>query len=113
MSLNLETFKDVAREQLAVLLGRHFNGKKDLIIDPPLMSLLDRLTGVKFLRDNDVGSIFLLDQKENLGGCNKRIFLVRPDVQVMKSISASINADQRASNLLFLSRNKFDYFEIF
>jgi len=99
MSLNLETFKDVAREQLAVLLGRHFNGKKDLIIDPPLMSLLDRLTGVKFLRDNDVGSIFLLDQKENLGGCNKRIFLVRPDVQVMKSISASINADQRANKL--------------
>ena len=71
---NLSYLKDVAREQLTIHLG-NFYGKKDLVIDPDLMAILDRITGVQFLKQKEVDKIYKLEHKEILGTCDKSILL--------------------------------------
>lgn len=87
--------KEVAREQIAASL-ENFYGSKDLVIDPDLMVPLDRLTGVTYLKDRGVEKIFKLEHGEIVGACDKRVYIVRPEVQNMKHIAAHINSDKRA-----------------
>lgn len=100
-SLNMESFPDVqilkaqARQQFTLLLG-NFYGKKDLVIDPSLMTLLDRITGLQFLKEKGVDKVYKLEHKEILGGGNKRAYIVRPSVRAMRQIAAHIHSDKRA-----------------
>ena len=92
---DVSVLKGLARQQLAMSLG-NFYGKKDLVIDPTLMTPLDRLTGVQFLKEKGVDKIFKLEHKEILGGCDQRVYIVRPEVKIMRQIAAHINSDKRA-----------------
>ncbi|CAK8675606.1 unnamed protein product [Clavelina lepadiformis] len=95
---DVSVLKGLARQQLAMSLG-NFYGKKDLVIDPTLMTPLDRLTGVQFLKEKGVDKIFKLEHKEILGGCDQRVYIVRPEVKIMRQIAAHINSDKRAEKL--------------
>uniref|UniRef100_F6VM60 Vacuolar protein sorting-associated protein 33B n=2 Tax=Ciona intestinalis TaxID=7719 RepID=F6VM60_CIOIN len=95
---DVSMLKELAREQLTILLG-NFYGKKDLVIDPGLMTPLDRLTGVQFLKHKGVDKIFKLEHKEILGGCDQRVYIVRPQVKSMRNIAAHIHSDKRAGKL--------------
>lgn len=98
-SPDLKLLKTLAREKFTILLGNFF-GKKDLIIDPTLMTPLDRFTGMQFLKEKGVDKIFKLEHKEIIGGCDQRAYIVRPEVQVMRQIASHINSDKRASKHL-------------
>ena len=87
--------KELAKEQLTILLGNFF-GKKDLVIHPTLMTPLDRLTGMQYLKHKGVDKIYKLEHKEILGGCDQRVYIVRPEVKTMRQIAAHINNDKRA-----------------
>ena len=95
---DLSQLKAVAKEQLTILLG-NFYGKKDLVIDPTLMTPLDRLTGIQYLKQKGVDKIYKLEHKEILGGCDQRVYIVRPEVKIMRQIAAHINNDKRAGTL--------------
>nr|CAB3267636.1 vacuolar protein sorting-associated protein 33B [Phallusia mammillata] len=100
----MESFPDVrilkaqAREQFTILLG-NFYGKKDLVIDPSLMTVLDRITGLQFLKEKGVDKVYKLEHKEILGGGNKRVYIVRPSVKAMRHIAAHIHSDRRAEKM--------------
>ncbi len=47
--LDLQLVSDDARSQFADILGR-VEGKKDIVIQPDLLSLLDHVTPIKFLK---------------------------------------------------------------
>ncbi|XP_052277232.1 vacuolar protein sorting-associated protein 33B-like isoform X2 [Dreissena polymorpha] len=65
------------------------------------MRPLDRLTGgASFLKDNGVDKIFKLeraDRHKSLNGCDRRIYIVRPKVNIIKIIADQI-ANERAKN---------------
>lgn len=90
--------KQVAKEQLSMSLEK-FYGKKDLVIDPDLMTPLDRIAGLTFLKERGVDKVFILEHKEILSGCDKRVYITRPEVQNMKHIAAHINSDKRAGEM--------------
>ncbi|XP_039258945.2 vacuolar protein sorting-associated protein 33B-like [Styela clava] len=95
---DMSVLKDYAQEQLTVLL-ENFYGKKDLVIDPDLMTPLDRLTGLTFLKQRGVDKIFKLEHKEILGGCDQRVYIVRPEINNMKHIAAHVLSDKRSEKL--------------
>ncbi|KAK3930809.1 Vacuolar protein sorting-associated protein 33B [Frankliniella fusca] len=62
-------------------------GKKDLIIDTPLMKALDRLTGI---------SIFKLDHNAPHSSVNnQRIYMIMSDLISAKRVCDQVNAEQR------------------
>ncbi|XP_060574678.1 vacuolar protein sorting-associated protein 33B-like [Ruditapes philippinarum] len=75
-----------------------FQGRKDLVLDPDLMKPLDRITGgAAFLKDNGVDKIFKLDRADKqikLVGCDRRVYLVRPKINIMKIIADHISSEQ-------------------
>ena len=95
---DLSLLKTFARKEFTILLG-NFYGKKDLVIDPSLMTPLDRFTGMQFLKEKDVDKIFKLEHKEIIGGCDQRAYIVRPEVKIMRQIANHINSDKRAGML--------------
>ena len=92
---DLSLLKSGPREQLGSLL-KNFHGKKDLVIDPTLMTPLDRFTGMQFLKQKGVDKIYKLEAKEIMGGCDQRVYIVRPEMKIMRQISTHINSDKRA-----------------
>jgi len=98
-NIDVSILKEQAREQLTILLG-NFYGKKDLVLDPTLMTLLDRLTGLQFLKNKGVDKVYQLEQKEILGGGEKRVYIVRPTVLSMRQIATHIHSDRRAGKLI-------------
>ena len=92
---DLMLLKDSARQRLSDLL-ENFYGKKDLVLDSSLMTPLDRLTGMQYLKQKGVDKVYKLELKEIIGGCDQRAYIVRPYVKTMKQIANHINSDKRA-----------------
>ncbi|XP_034239842.1 vacuolar protein sorting-associated protein 33B [Thrips palmi] len=71
-------------------------GKKDLIIDAPLMKALDRITGISVLRKHDVDKIFKLDSNAGQNSVNnQRLYLIMSDLISAKRVCDQVNAEQR------------------
>ncbi|KAE8743071.1 hypothetical protein FOCC_FOCC011317 [Frankliniella occidentalis] len=75
-------------------------GKKDLIIDVPLMKALDRITGISVLRQvvlkHDVDKIFKLDSNAPHSSVNnQRIYMIMSDLISAKRVCDQVNAEQR------------------
>ncbi|XP_052795879.1 vacuolar protein sorting-associated protein 33B-like [Mya arenaria] len=89
--------KTRTKKALERVLNR-FEGRKDIVVDPDLMRPLDRLTGgASFLKENGVDKIFKLDRTDknkSLVGCNRRMYLVRPKVNLIKIIADQISNEQ-------------------
>ncbi|NXH43802.1 VP33B protein, partial [Dicaeum eximium] len=76
--------KRLARDQLVYLLEQ-LPGKKDLFIEPDLMSPLDRIANVSILK---------VPRQPLAPPCCRFCFLVRPRVRTMRFIADLINADK-------------------
>lgn len=93
----VEVLRQYARDQLVLNLEA-VSGRKDLVLDPELMKPLDRVAGATLLKQHGVDKIFKLELSKPLIGCEKRIYLVRPRVRLMRSIADQINAEKNAGH---------------
>ncbi|XP_063301725.1 vacuolar protein sorting-associated protein 33B [Pelobates fuscus] len=87
--------KRLARDQLIYILEQ-LPGKKDLIIEPDLMSPLDRIANVSILKQHGVDKLYKLESKPIYSNCDQLCFLVRPRIHHMKYIANLVNTDKRA-----------------
>ncbi|CAH2274185.1 vacuolar sorting-associated 33B [Pelobates cultripes] len=87
--------KRLARDQLIYILEQ-LPGKKDLIIEPDLMSPLDRIANVSILKQHGVDKLYKLESKPIHSNCDQLCFLVRPRIHHMKYIANLVNTDKRA-----------------
>ncbi|XP_023566250.1 vacuolar protein sorting-associated protein 33B isoform X2 [Octodon degus] len=87
--------KRLARDQLIYLLEQ-LPGKKDLFIEPDLMSPLDRIASVSILKQHEVDKLYKVENKPMLSSNEQLCFLVRPRIKNMRCIANLVNADKMA-----------------
>ncbi|KAM8972766.1 vacuolar protein sorting-associated protein 33B [Pelodytes ibericus] len=87
--------KRLARDQLIYILEQ-LPGRKDLLIEPDLMSLLDRIANVSILKQHEVDKLYKLENKPIHSNCDQLCFLIRPRTQHVKYIASLVNADKAA-----------------
>ncbi|XP_068131354.1 vacuolar protein sorting-associated protein 33B [Hyperolius riggenbachi] len=87
--------KRLARDQLIYLLEQ-LPGKKDLYIEPELMSPLDRIANVSILKQHEVDKLYKLDNKPIYTNSDQLCFLIRPRVKHVKNIADLVNADKKS-----------------
>lgn len=87
--------KRLARDQLIYLLEQ-LPGKKDLFIEPELMSPLDRIANVSILKQHDIDKLYKLENKPIYTNADQLCFLIRPRVKHVKYIANLVNADKKA-----------------
>ncbi|KAM3925557.1 vacuolar protein sorting-associated protein 33B isoform 1-T1 [Leptodactylus fuscus] len=87
--------KRLARDQLIYLLEQ-LPGKKDLFIEPELMSPLDRIANVSILKQHDIDKLYKLENKPIYSNADQLCFLIRPRVKHVKYIASLVNADKKA-----------------
>ncbi|XP_063106123.1 vacuolar protein sorting-associated protein 33B isoform X2 [Cavia porcellus] len=87
--------KRLARDQLIYLLEQ-LPGKKDLFIEPDLMSPLDRIASVSILKQHEVDKLYKVENKPVLSTNEQLCFLVRPRIKNMRYIANLVNADKSA-----------------
>ncbi|XP_069840348.1 vacuolar protein sorting-associated protein 33B [Dendropsophus ebraccatus] len=87
--------KRLARDQLIYLLEQ-LPGKKDLFIEPELMSPLDRIANVSILKQHDIDKLYKLDNKPIYTNSDQLCFLIRPRVKHVRHIANLVNADKKA-----------------
>ncbi|KAM6409822.1 vacuolar protein sorting-associated protein 33B isoform 2-T2 [Rhynochetos jubatus] len=85
--------KRLARDQLIHLLEQ-LPGRKDLFIEPDLMSPLDRIANVSILKQHEVDKLYKVDSRPALSTSDQFCFLVRPRVRTMRYIADIVNADK-------------------
>ncbi|XP_067016760.1 vacuolar protein sorting-associated protein 33B-like isoform X1 [Acropora muricata] len=68
---------------------------KDLVIDPQLMKPLDHFAGASFLKKHGVSKIFKLEERLD-AGCDKRIYLLRPELLLTKFVADHVNNDKKS-----------------
>ena len=90
----LQELKDIARYEFEDIL-KEMNGPKDLVIQPELMSVMEHVTPVKFLRSKGVERMFRLDSPTEEGNDN-RFFVVRPELLSVKQMLLFIEEDRRS-----------------
>ena len=90
----LQELKDIARYEFEDIL-REMDGPKDLVIQPELMSVMEHVTPVKFLRSKGVERMFRLDSPTEEGNDN-RFFVVRPELLSVKQMLLFIEEDRRS-----------------
>ncbi|KAL4227335.1 Vacuolar protein sorting-associated protein 33B [Mactra antiquata] len=90
--------QELAKEDLKRCLNANGFQDKDLVLDPDLMKPLDRITGgASFLKENGVDKIFKLDRNDRqtkLVGRDKRVYLVKPKINIMKIIADHISSEK-------------------
>ncbi|XP_052828009.1 vacuolar protein sorting-associated protein 33B [Octopus bimaculoides] len=70
-------------------------GQKDLVLDGELMKPLDRIVGASVLKAHGVAKIFKFDfTQKALPGCNQRLYIVRPRIEMMEHIARQINCER-------------------
>ncbi|XP_015728855.1 vacuolar protein sorting-associated protein 33B isoform X2 [Coturnix japonica] len=84
--------KRLARDQLIHLLEQ-LPGRKDLFIEPDLMSPLDRIANVSVLK-HEVDKLYRVETRPGPGASDQLCFLVRPRVRTMRYIADIVNADK-------------------
>ncbi|XP_069078753.1 vacuolar protein sorting-associated protein 33B isoform X1 [Pleurodeles waltl] len=89
------TLKRIARDQLIYLLEQ-LPGKKDLFIEPDLMSPLDRIANVSILKQHEVDKLYKLENKPVYSTSDQLCFLIRPRIRHLKYIAGIVNADKAA-----------------
>ncbi|XP_071610120.1 vacuolar protein sorting-associated protein 33B isoform X1 [Heliangelus exortis] len=85
--------KRLARDQLIYLLEQ-LPGKKDLFIEPDLMSPLDRIANVSILKQHEVDKLYKAETRPPLSASDQFCFLVRPRIRTMRYIADIVNADK-------------------
>ncbi|XP_065590433.1 vacuolar protein sorting-associated protein 33B [Cyrtonyx montezumae] len=85
--------KRLARDQLIYLLEQ-LPGKKDLFIEPDLMSPLDRIANVSVLKQHEVDKLYRVENRPAPSTSEQLCFLVRPRVRTMRYIADIVNADK-------------------
>lgn len=90
----LQELKDIARYELEDIL-REMDGTKDLVIQPELMSMLEHVTPLRFLKSKRVDRLFRLDNPTDEGNTN-RFFLIRPEISSIKQVVLFIEEDRRS-----------------
>ncbi|XP_048811661.1 vacuolar protein sorting-associated protein 33B isoform X2 [Lagopus muta] len=84
--------KRLARDQLIYLLEQ-LPGRKDLFIEPDLMSPLDRIANVSVLK-HEVDKLYRVENRPAPSTSDQLCFLVRPRVRTMRYIADIVNADK-------------------
>ncbi|XP_072201306.1 vacuolar protein sorting-associated protein 33B isoform X2 [Excalfactoria chinensis] len=84
--------KRLARDQLIYLLEQ-LPGRKDLFIEPDLMSPLDRVATVSVLK-HEVDKLYRVENRPAASASDQLCFLVRPRVRTMRLIADMVNADK-------------------
>lgn len=87
--------KRLARDQLIYLLEQ-LPGKKDLFIEPELMSPLDRIANVSILKQHDVDKLYKIDNKPIYTNADQLCFLIRPRIKHVKNIANLVNTDKKS-----------------
>ncbi|KAM9313049.1 vacuolar protein sorting-associated protein 33B [Gastrophryne carolinensis] len=87
--------KRLARDQLIYLLEQ-LPGKKDLFIEPELMSPLDRIANVSILKQHDIDKLYKLENKPIYSSAEQVCFLIRPRIKHVKNIASLVNADKKS-----------------
>ncbi|XP_040198404.1 vacuolar protein sorting-associated protein 33B isoform X1 [Rana temporaria] len=87
--------KRLARDQLIYLLEQ-LPGKKDLFIEPELMSPLDRIANVSILKQHDVDKLYKIDNKPIYTNADQLCFLIRPRIKHVKNIANLVNKDKKS-----------------
>lgn len=88
--------KRLARDQLIYLLEQ-LPGKKDLFIEPELMSPLDRIANVSILRQHDVDKLYKLENNKPIyTNADQLCFLIRPRIKHVKNIANLVNTDKKS-----------------
>ncbi|XP_063781911.1 vacuolar protein sorting-associated protein 33B isoform X2 [Pseudophryne corroboree] len=87
--------KRLARDQLIYILEQ-LPGKKDLFIEPDLMSPLDRIANVSILKQHEIDKLYKLENKPIYSNADQLCFLIRPRVKHVKYIASIVNADKKA-----------------
>nr|XP_033775551.1 vacuolar protein sorting-associated protein 33B isoform X2 [Geotrypetes seraphini] len=87
--------KRLALDQLIYLLEQ-LPGKKDLFIEPDLMSPLDRIANVSILKQHEVDKLYKLENKPVYSNSDQLCFLIRPRIKHVKYIAGIVNADKAA-----------------
>ncbi|MEE6503457.1 hypothetical protein FKM82_004827 [Ascaphus truei] len=87
--------KKLARDQLIYILDQ-LPGKKDLLIEPDLMSPLDRIANVSILKQHEVDKLYKLENKHIFSNCDQLCFLIRPRILRVKYIAGIVHADKAA-----------------
>ncbi|OXB77594.1 UNVERIFIED_CONTAM: hypothetical protein H355_002903, partial [Colinus virginianus] len=85
--------KRLARDQLVYLLEQ-LPGRKDLFIEPDLMSPLDRIANVSVLKQHEVDKLYRVENRPAPSASEQLCFLVRPRVRTMRYIADIVNADK-------------------
>ncbi|XP_044135433.1 vacuolar protein sorting-associated protein 33B [Bufo gargarizans] len=87
--------KRLARDQLIYLLEQ-LPGKKDLFLEPDLMSPLDRIANVSILKQHDIDKLYKLENKPIYTNSDQVCFLIRPRIKHVKQITDLVNADKKS-----------------
>lgn len=94
---DIEVLRQIAREELSKKL-QSVRGVKDLVLDSELMKPLDRVAGASLLKENGVGKIYKLENSKTIPGSEKRIYMIRANPTLVKTVADQINAE-RTSNI--------------
>uniref|UniRef100_A0A669PHD8 VPS33B late endosome and lysosome associated n=1 Tax=Phasianus colchicus TaxID=9054 RepID=A0A669PHD8_PHACC len=81
--------KRLARDQLIYLLEQ-LPGRKDLFIEPDLMSPLDRIANVSVLKQHEVDKLYRVENRPAPSTSDQLCFLVRPRVRTMRYIAGTL-----------------------
>ncbi|CAI8047865.1 Vacuolar protein sorting-associated protein 33B [Geodia barretti] len=91
---DLKDVAEIARTQFADMLASE-EGKKDLVIQGELMTLLEHVTPINFLKKLEVEHIYRIEPVMDQGG-TKRFYVTRPDMLAVSQIADHIQSDSRA-----------------
>ncbi|XP_033112639.1 vacuolar protein sorting-associated protein 33B-like isoform X2 [Anneissia japonica] len=87
--------KVLAKDELIRTL-ESMPGSKDLVIEPKLMKILDRIAGAQLLRNHGASKIFKLELAPIRAECEQRMYLCRPTAENMKQIAGQILSDKQS-----------------
>ena len=76
---------------------QNFTGPLELILDRTVIPMLDRIAGMKFLKDNGVGPVRMLDpnQLEIKSDFDKRLYMLRTDMNNIITAIKQIQLDYK------------------
>nr|ATG70713.1 ATVPS33 vacuolar protein sorting 33 [Juniperus flaccida] len=106
--INVSPFRDQARKELINILDT-IRGKKTLFLDPKLSGSLALILQTSLLKEHGVENLGHLSTSPIQSDCKNVLYLIRPQINLMKLISAQIQQDvrqnhQREYTVIFVPR---------
>lgn len=95
-STELLEIKELQKQELRRIL-QECHGPKDLILDPDIIPILDRIAGMEFLRENGVQRVHKINPKELeiKSEIGKHLYLMRGTLRNVKTVCDQISHDIR------------------